>query len=167
MSIIIPGIIALILIVAAAKKVDILSAFSEGVKNGLSTVLSILPILILVLTAIEMLKASHLLELAVSWIAPMTEKIGIPSEILPLALLKPFSGSGSLAMLENIVSGYGAESRIAILAAVLSASSETTIYTISVYLGKLTDQVGKILFCALLCDAATVFIACRVTSFFF
>ena len=89
MSIIIPGIIALILIVAAAKKVDILSAFSEGVKNGLSTVLSILPILILVLTAIEMLKASHLLELAVSWIAPMTEKIGIPSEILPLALLKP------------------------------------------------------------------------------
>ena len=99
MPIIIPGVIALVLTVAAVKKVDILSAFSEGVKNGLSTVLSILPIMILVLTAIEMLKASQLLDKLVVFLAPLTEKVGIPSEILPLALLKPLSGSGSLAML--------------------------------------------------------------------
>lgn len=167
MPILIPGIITTVLVFAAFKKVDIISAFTEGVKNGLTTVLSVLPILILVLTAIEMLKASQFLDKLVTILAPLTGKLGIPSEIMPLAMLKPFSGSGSLAMLENIVAKNGADSSIAILASVLSASSETTFYTVSVYLGKLTDKVGKFLLCATICDIVTVLIASTVTKFFF
>lgn len=167
MSMIIPGIIAGVLIYAAVKKTDILSAFAEGVKNGLNTVLSILPILILVLTAIEMLKASDLLQAAVLHLAPLTAKIGVPPEVLPMALLKPFSGSGSMALLEDVVATYGAESKIALTAAVLSASSETTLYTISVYLGGLTDKIGKVLVCALLCDICTVWIGCRISEMLF
>ena len=159
-SFILPGVVSAVLITALVKKVDIVNAFIEGAKNGLETVLNILPILIFVLTVIQMLRLSGALDFFVGLIGPFAQKAGVPPEILPTALLKPFSGSGTLAMLEDAISTYGVDSRIGRIAAVITASSETTFYTISVYLGPLTRKCGKVVACAVIADIVTVLIAC-------
>lgn len=156
---ILPVMTGVIFFIAIIKKVDIISSFTEGVKNGLNTVLTILPILIFVLAVIQMLRISGVLDYFVMLLSPAVEKLNIPPEILPTVLLKPFSGSGSLAMLENTIQSYGVDSRIGRLTAVIAAASETTFYTISVYLGALTKKCGKIIICALITDFVTVLFA--------
>lgn len=145
-----------VFIVAIVRQIDIFAAFSDGVKSGLKTVLGILPSVILTITAISVFRASGLLDLLVYTLRPVAEFIGIPSETVPLAVLRPFSGSGSLAMLEDLISNYGVDSRQATVGAVLCASTETTFYTLGVYLSGFSDKCGKILFCALLVDATVV-----------
>ncbi len=80
-----------------------------------------------------MLRASGLLDIFVCFLAKPAKAVGIPSEILPLALLRPFSGGGSIGLLTDMIKSYGADSRISRTAAILCASTETTFYTISVY----------------------------------
>lgn len=159
---ILPLIVAIVLIIAIIKKVDIISAFAKGAGEGLKTIRNILPILLFVLSIIQIMRLSGFLDFFVTLIAPAAEMVGIPSEILPTVLLKPFSGSGSLAMLEDTITNYGVDSRIGRLAAVITASTETTFYTISVYLGNMAKKSGKIIACALLTDVATVIFACML-----
>ena len=82
-----------------------------------------------------MLQASGLLEQVTSWIAPAAEKIGLPAPVLPLALMRPVSGSGSLAVLENVFRQVGPDSLAGQVASVMQSSTETTFYTIAVYYG--------------------------------
>ncbi len=131
----VPVFISLVLIVGTIKQVPVFDEFLSGAGNGLSTCVKILPSLVALMTAVSMLRASGLLELLVKLIEPAANSLGIPPEIVPLAILRPVSGSGSLAMLENIFSVYGAESLIGRVASVLQSSTETTFYTITVYYG--------------------------------
>ena len=132
-SYIIPVIVAFILIYGLFKGVDVFDVFLQGAKEGLKTAVGILPALIALMTCVGMFKASGGLQVLTHALMPLTDALGAPKEVLPLALLRPISGSGALAALEDILREYGANSQIGRTASVLMGSTETTFYTIAVY----------------------------------
>lgn len=132
---VIPMFIALIMIIGLAKRVDVFSEFTDGAKENLSSAFEVLPALIALMTAIGMFKASGGLELISSAIAPVTEFLGFPRECIPLALIRPVSGSGALAVFESILTEVSPDSFAGRVASVVIGSTETTFYTIAVYYG--------------------------------
>lgn len=132
---IIPAVVCAILITAFVRKVDVLKEFTAGAAEGLNTAKNLLPPLVLFLTAIGMFRASGALDVLTSALSRPAAALGIPKEVLPLMLLKPFSGSGSFAVIEDIFANYGADSFIGRVASVIAGSTETTFYTIAVYYG--------------------------------
>lgn len=120
---------------AAIKKVNVFDAFIVGAKQGFDTVLNILPYLIAMMVAIGMLRASGFFDLMGRLLAPLMNLIGMPSELLPLALVRPFSGSASTGVMAELIHRYGGDSLIAKTAATMMGSTETTFYVIAVYFG--------------------------------
>ena len=108
-SYIIPAIIAFILIYGLIKGVDVFSVFLEGAKDGLKTSINILPSLIALMTCVGMFKASGGLDVLTHALTPLANAAGAPKELLPLALLRPISGSGALAVFEDVLRQFGAE----------------------------------------------------------
>ncbi len=131
----VPVFVSLVLVVGVSRRVQVFDEFLAGAGDGLRTCVRVLPALVALMTAVSMLRASGIIELLVEGMAPAAGLLGIPPEIIPLALLRPVSGSGALAMLENIYATYGADSLAGRVASVLQSSTETTFYTITVYYG--------------------------------
>ena len=158
---IMPSLIMAILTTGIIKKVPVFTCFMDGAKEGLKTMYSIAPSLIGLIAAISMLKASGGLDLLIQIMSPFTDLLGIPKEVSPLFILKPISGSGSLAMLEQISADNGADSVISKIAAVMTGSTETTFYCIAVYFGATNiKKTGYTVPCALLGDFASMMAAC-------
>ncbi|MBR5485864.1 MAG: spore maturation protein [Oscillospiraceae bacterium] len=132
---IIPFIMLCIVLHGLWNDVDIFELFIEGAAEGLSVIVDILPSLIALLTAVGMFKASGALDLFAFAAKPLADMVHLPVELLPLAILRPVSGSGALAIFQDILSTYGPDSYIGRVASVLEGSSETTFYTIAVYFG--------------------------------
>ncbi len=130
---VIPVFVAVVLIYGVIQKVDIFVEFTQGVKEGLSTIYEIFPSLFCLVLTIAVFRASGGMELLTGLMSPVFEFIGFPSECGPLALLRPFSGSGSIALFEDVMKGNGADSFAGRVASVILGSSETTFYTLSVY----------------------------------
>ena len=120
---------------AVIKKIDVFDAFIVGAKQGFETSISIIPYLIAMMVAIGMLRASGFFELLFQVLAPVLATIGMPPEILPLALIRPFSGSAATGVMAELIHEYGGNSYIAKVAATLMGSTETTFYVIAVYFG--------------------------------
>jgi len=114
-------------------KKDYFQVFLEGAKEGLSTTVRLLPTLIALLVAVSMLNASGLIERLSSLLSPIASKIGIPSDLLPLLLTRPFSGSASMAAYSALLTRVGADSFTGLCASVIYGSSDTIVYVISVY----------------------------------
>ncbi len=131
----IPIVIAMIFIAGVSKKIDIFHVFIEGAKDGLKISISILPVLIGIITLINMLAASGFLEYMCKILEPFFSIFNLPSELIPLALFRPISGSGSLSFLEQIFKNNSPDSKIGLIASVLMGSSETTFYTVAIYFG--------------------------------
>lgn len=129
----IPIIFVFVLIFGLCRRVDIFTEFMEGVKDGVQTVKDIFPALFTLVLSIGMFKASGGLELIGGLLAPVTGFFGFPSEVTPLLLLRPFSGSGAIALFESVLQDNGADSFAGRVASVILGSSETTFYTIAVY----------------------------------
>ena len=160
-SLIIPVIILIIVVSGFISRVPVFTAFTNGAKDGLITMYSIAPSLVGLITAIGMLRASGAIDAFTSIISPLTELLHIPSEVTPLFLLKPVSGSGSLAMLEHIIKETGADSPAARIAAVMTGSTETTFYCIAVYYGSVKiKKTGCTVPCALIGDFVSMAAAC-------
>ena len=121
--------------VGMIRRVPLYDAFLEGAKEGLSTAQRMLPPMLAMLCAVRAFSACGLLDAFCGLLAPLLSKAGIPAEVLPLMLMRPLSGSGSLAVLQEILSVYGPDSRIGRVACVMMGSSETVFYTCGVYLG--------------------------------
>jgi len=134
-SLIVPIVIILTATVALHKKQDVFGALTAGAKDGLSVIVKILPSLVVLVTAVHILRASGLTDAIAHAIAPALNFIGIPPETTALVLIRPFSGSGALAVGSEIIQQYGADSLIGRTAAVMLGSTETTFYTIAVYFG--------------------------------
>lgn len=113
----------------------IYEAMIRGAREGLEVAVRIVPYLVAILVAVGMLRASGALDLAISALAPLLRPLGVPPEVLPLALLRPLSGSGSFAVMSETLTTYGPDSFIGLLASTLQGSTETTFYVLAVYLG--------------------------------
>ena len=132
---IVPGIIGGIFLFGVLRGVNTFDAFLEGAREGLSTAVSITPALICLLTAVAMFKASGALDV-LSWgLSPLARAAGLPQEVIPLALLRPISGSGAMVLFNDLLAVYGPDSFIGRVASVMEGSTETTFYTIAVYYG--------------------------------
>lgn len=142
-EIIVPAVLVLITGFALYKKVDIFSVFCEGAAEGLRSGAKILPALCFLMTAVGMLRQSGLENLIMSILSPFTEKTGFPDEVLPLAILRPFSGAGALALYEEILESVSAGSFAEKTASVLMGGSETTFYTLAVYYGAVGIKNGR------------------------
>ena len=137
--------------------VDLFAAFAEGAKKGLRTAAAMLPPLVLFLAILGMFEASGGLDVLCHALRPAAEMLDIPPEVLPLALLRPVSGSGSLAVFREILAEYGPDSAVGRTASVIQSASETTFYTLTVYFGaaKISRQ-RYALPCSLAGDLAVV-----------
>ena len=117
------------------KHVDILNTFTDGAWENLKIAVNLLPTLTLLMLGVGMFRASGALEAMTELIAPLMEFIGFPPDCLPLALLRPVSGSGALSILETVLQQHGPDSFTGRVASVLMGSTETTFYTVAVYFG--------------------------------
>jgi spore maturation protein B len=119
----------------AVKKVKVYEVFVEGAKDGFTIAVRIIPYLVAILVAVGMFRASGALDLLLGLLAPVLNLMGFPPENLPLALMRPLSGSGSLGLLTDLVNEHGADSMPAKIGATMFGSSETTFYVLAVYFG--------------------------------
>ncbi len=132
---IVPGILLFSSAAALRKQENAYDLMLEGAAEGLKLLVSIVPALILLLTAVHMLKASGAVGLLSRLLAPAFSLLGIPPETAMLVLIRPISGSAALAVGADLMAQYGVDSTIGRTAAVMLGSTETTFYTISVYFG--------------------------------
>ena len=132
---VIPSIVFLTVITGYIKGVDVFSEFVAGAKSGIATAFRIIPSLVALIVAVGVFSASGALDLLTCALEPLTSMVGLPSPVVPLALLRPISGGGAMAILTDILSRYGPDSIIGRMASVMEGSSETTFYTIAVYFG--------------------------------
>ena len=132
---IVPLILLLTAAIALRKKENAYDIMMQGAGDGLKLLVSILPALILLLTAVYMLRASGAVELLSKVLSPVFDFFGIPPETAMLVLIRPISGSAALAVGAELMAAYGVDSQIGRTVAVMLGSTETTFYTISVYFG--------------------------------
>lgn len=134
-DLLIPGLLTLTACFALRRRQDVFSAMTDGAAQGLRLLVSIVPSLIVLLCGVNMLRASGALDLLAQALGPVCRRVGLPPELLPLMLVRPFSGSATLAVGADLMGQYGVDSSIGRTAAVMLGSSETTFYTVSVYFG--------------------------------
>ena len=134
-ALLIPLLLVCVGALAVLKKADLFSAMTKGAGEGLKTAAGILPSLVVLLTAVSMLRASGALEYLANLCAPLFSLLGIPEELAALVFLRPFSGSGALALGSDLMGAYGPDSYIGRCAAVMLGSTETTFYVVTVYFG--------------------------------
>lgn len=134
-ELVMPVVLAALIVYALVKKVNVYKAFTEGAAEALPQLLGILPCLAAMLAAIEALRASGALTFTVGLLSPAARALGVPEEIVPLILLRPFSGSASLALLKDTLTEVGADSFAGRAASIAVGSTETVFYTVAVYFG--------------------------------
>tara|TARA_Y100001934_G_scaffold119150_1_gene145756 strand:+ start:627 stop:1934 length:1308 start_codon:yes stop_codon:yes gene_type:complete len=143
---IIPGLMVALLGFGVAKKVRVYEAFVEGAKDGFNVAIRIIPYLVAILVAVGMFRSSGALEAMIAVIGPITTLFGMPPEALPMALLRPLSGSGAYGVLASIIQdpNIGPDSYAGYLVSTLQGSTETTFYVLAVYFGAV--QIRRIRF---------------------
>lgn len=134
-AIAIPTIVLVFVSVAVLKKVKVYEAAVEGAKEGFQTAVRIIPYLVLMLAAIAIFRASGAMDVLLAVFRPVTTALGIPPEVLPMALMRPLSGSGSLAIMTETMQAHGPDSFIGVLVSTMYGSTETTFYVLAVYFG--------------------------------
>lgn len=164
----IPIFILTIFVLAVFKKINAYDSFVEGAGEGIHTAFKLLPSLSALIISVEFFSASGLSQAITDIISPVTTKLGFPAEIVPLMLMRPISGSGATAVLTNIYSRFGPDSRIGLIASVLSASTETTLYSMSVYYGSCgVKKTGCTLLASLISDFTAVIVSIITVTLIF
>lgn len=131
----IPVLIVFIPLYAAYRKVPVYESFTEGAKEGFDTAIRIIPHLVGMMVAISIFRASGAMDMLIGAIAPLFARIGVPADVLPLALLRPITGAGSLAYTTDLIKTFGPDSFVARIAATVQGSTDTTLYVLTVYFG--------------------------------
>jgi len=134
-SAVMPIMILLIVAYGIKERIKVYDTFLDGAKEGLEMVFKLLPTLIGIFMAIGALRSSGILDLIVDIITPICNIFNLPSEIMPLALIRPISGSASMAVAVDIMEQFGVDSKIGLMASTIMGSTETTLYTIAIYTG--------------------------------
>lgn len=131
----IPMLAIVLLVYGLVKGVDVYEAFACGAAEGLPVLVKILPYLAAMLIAVGMLRESGLIEAITRLLAPICGAIGLDAALVPLILLRPFSGSAAMAILQELFADYGVDSRVGMTASILMGSSETIFYEAALYFG--------------------------------
>lgn len=161
-ALLVPLVLALTGGYALARGTDVFPVFLRGAADGLRTAARLLPTMLALLTAVTMLRASGFIDLAGQAMQPLLALAGIPPDCAPLVLLKPLSGSGGLALGQEIMRTCGVDSEAGRAAAVMLGASETSLYTIGIYCGHLRlKRTGYVVPAALLADLVAFVCAAR------
>lgn len=156
----IPVTVLFIVVFGCLKKVDIYETFLEGAKEGLQTVIDILPTLIGLIMAVEVMRAGGLLDILVQIIRPAADAVGFPAELAPLSIVRLVSSSAATGLLTDLFSNYGPDSFIGRAASVMMSCTETVFYTMSLYFLSIgIKKTRYTLPCALLANIVGVFAA--------
>jgi len=167
-SLIIPLIILMIVSHGLYKKVSVYEEFVEGARDGFTIAVNIIPYLVAMLFAIAMFRASGALDFLLSLLSPLANYFGFSAEIIPMGLVRPLTGSGSVGVLAELISTHGEDSIIVKTAAVIFGSTETTLYVIAVYFGAIKiKNTSYALQAGLMADAAGFIAAVSVTYWYF
>ena len=164
----VPLMILIILITASIKRINAFGAFGKGASEGLHTMVNVFPSLLALMTAIEIMNCSGLTEALAKLLHPVFSFFKVPSEITPLVLLRPVSGSGSTAVLKNILDTFSPDSLIGRCASVIAGGTETTFYTLSIYFAATgVKHTRHTIVCALFADFICVIAGCAVCKMIF
>ena len=134
----IPIVMVIIIVYGLLEKNKVYDTFVDGAKEGLKIVIKLFPTLLGIFVAVGVLRSSGVLDFIIKIISPITNVLNIPGEIMPLTIVRPISGSASTAVATDIISKYGVDSKIGLIASTIMGSTETTFYTIAIY----TSAVG-------------------------
>lgn len=167
-SLIIPLLMLFIIAHALTKRVAVYEEFVEGARDGFKIAVNIIPYLVAMLFAIAMFRASGALELLVTLLTPIADFFGFPAEVIPMGIIRPLTGSGSVGVLAELISVHGEDSMIVRIAAVMFGSTETTLYVLAVYFGavKIT-RTRYAVQAGLLADLAGFIAAVSITYWYF
>ena len=165
-SVSMPMVILFIIIYGVREKNKVFDSFLDGAKEGIKTTLSILPTLVGLFFAIGALRSSGVLDLITKIVSPLLNILNFPSELVPLSLLRPISGSGSIAVATDIMKNFGVDTLIGNIASTIMGSTETTLYTIAIYTSCVkVKKTRYILLTALTADVVGIIasnIVCRI-----
>ncbi len=163
MSYLIPIILISSFVLTLVKRVSFYDSLTEGIKEALTLTVKLCPNLVAVFTAISLMQTSGLSSMLANLISPLFLYLGIPKELLELIILRPLSGSGSLAVLESIYATYGVDSYLSVSASIIMGSTETIFYVVSVYFqGERDKKTGLAIPIALISSFIGVVVACAV-----
>jgi spore maturation protein SpmB len=166
---IIPGLMVFFLAFGAARGVRVYEVMVQGGKEGFQVALRIIPYLVVILVAVGMLRASGAMDLLVGLLGQATGRMGLPAEALPMALMRPLSGSGAYGILAAIINDptIGPDSYTGYLVSTLQGSTETTFYVLAVYFGAVqVRRIRHAMAAALTADLAGIVLAVAACSFF-
>lgn len=164
----IPVVVLLIILYGIKKKVSIYDSFVAGAKEGLELGISILPYLVAMLFATNILLKSNFLDNVFDWFEPVFNFLKVPVEILPMAIIRPISGNASFAVMIDLIKKFGVDSFMGRLAATLQGSTDTTIYVLSLYFGSIgIKRIGHAMWAGLLTDLIAVIISIILVSVVF
>lgn len=164
----IPLVVIIIIIYGIYKKIDIFDTFIIGVKEGMKLSINLFPTIFAMIIAITMITDSGIINYICNLIKPLFIKIAFPTEVIPLAILRPISGSSSLVVLNDILTRYGTDTLIGKLASVMQGSTDTTIYIISMYFTSVgIKKIRYSLIVGLLADLLSVIISFIMVNIFF
>ena len=162
-----PLIVVAIVLFGAFKGIDVFTVFLDGAKGGFKNILSIAPSLIALMLAVSMLRESGALKILCDTLSPVASFLGIPSDIVPLTILSPISGSGSLSIFEAIMKEHGPDSFVGQCASVIMGSTETTFYAITLYYGSIGIKKSRHTLPSALCaDFASFIISPKMVRLF-
>ncbi len=167
---ILPLLMAGFLTFGVIRKVPVYEVFVEGAKEGFQVAIRIIPYLVAILVAVGIFRASGAMDAVVGWIGGFTGKIGLPARALPMALMRPLSGSGAFAILASTIQdpAIGPDSYVGYLVSTFQGSTETTFYVVAVYFGAVSVKRMRYTLAAALCaDAAGILFAVLACSWLF
>ena len=167
-SFIIPIFLILILVLCAIKRVKVYDIFVKGASEGVPLVISLLPYIVAVLLMSELFEVSGLSKIFINFLSPLFTFLGVPKELIKLIIIKPFSGSGSLALLSEIIKAHGTSSYISVCACAIYGSQETVFYISAVYFVKCKNKkVTKGILISILATFITTILCCNLLKLFF
>lgn len=167
-SIMIPLIVLVVIIYGLIKKVDIYDTFIDGAKESFDMILNMFPCLLGMILAINIFAQSGFLEAIFNCFKPVLQLLNIPNEILPMTILRPISGSSTLALLNNIFKSNGPDSFIGRLASVIQGSTDTTFYIITLYFGSVgIKKIKYALWAGLFADLVGIIASILIVEYLF
>ncbi|RCK72865.1 MAG: Spore maturation protein B [Ignavibacteriae bacterium] len=164
----IPLLVLFIVSYGAIKKVKIYEVFIEGAKEGFNVGVRIIPYLVAMLVAIGVFRTGGAMDILTTILSPVTNLIGMPAEALPMAIMRPLSGSGALGVMSEIIKAHGADSLIGRMVSVMMGSGETTFYVLAVYFGSVSiTRTRHAVPAGIIADIASILMSVWVVNLLF